>query len=84
VYAQVLDGSLREPVNNVGGELFTIVHKCEQEDSGHEHIEALAHLQLAKARWVLIRGYWSVGVAVVAQAPVSLMKLVVELWRAAN
>jgi integrase len=29
VYTQVLDGSLREAVDKVGGELFTIVHKQE-------------------------------------------------------
>jgi integrase len=34
VYTQVLDGSLREAVDKVGGELFTIVHKAEGEDSG--------------------------------------------------
>jgi hypothetical protein len=27
VYTQVLDGSLRDAVEKVGGELFTIVHK---------------------------------------------------------
>jgi len=27
VYTQVLDGSLRDAVDKVGGELFTIVHK---------------------------------------------------------
>ncbi len=27
VYTQVLDGSVREAVEKVGGELFTIVHK---------------------------------------------------------
>jgi hypothetical protein len=34
VYTQVLDGSLRDAVEKVGGELFTIVHKRGQEDSG--------------------------------------------------
>ena len=34
VYTQVLDGSLREAVDKVGGELFTIVHKRGQGDSG--------------------------------------------------
>ena len=32
VYTQVLDGSLREAVDKVGGELFTIVHKRGQEE----------------------------------------------------
>ena len=34
VYTQVLDGSLREAVDKVGGELITIVHKTGKEDSG--------------------------------------------------
>ena len=34
VYTQVLDGSLREAVDKVGGELFTIVHKTGKEGSG--------------------------------------------------
>jgi integrase len=33
VYTQVLDGSLREAVDKVGGELFTIVHKNGNESS---------------------------------------------------
>ena len=32
VYTQVLDGSLREAVQKVGSELFTIVHKQGQEE----------------------------------------------------
>lgn len=53
-------------------------------DMQHEHIEALAAGQLWNARWVLLRGYLSVGSAMVAQAPLSLMKLLFELWKAAN
>jgi len=34
VYTQVLDGSLREAVDKVGGELFTVVHKRGQEGPG--------------------------------------------------
>jgi integrase len=34
VYTQVLDGSMRDAVEKVGGELFTIVHKPEKEGSG--------------------------------------------------
>ena len=33
VYTQVLDGSLRDVVDRVGSELFTIVHKTEKGDS---------------------------------------------------
>lgn len=32
VYTQVLDGSLRQAVEKVGSELFTIVHKHGQEE----------------------------------------------------
>jgi len=35
VYTQVLDGSVREAVEKVGGELFTIVHNSEQKDWGN-------------------------------------------------
>ena len=35
VYTQVLDGSVRDAVEKVGGELFTIVHKPEQAESGN-------------------------------------------------
>jgi integrase len=34
VYTQVLDGSVREAVEKVGSQLFTVVHKTEVEDSG--------------------------------------------------
>ena len=34
VYTQVLDGSLREAVDKVGGKSFTIVHKTGKEDPG--------------------------------------------------
>jgi hypothetical protein len=34
VYTQVLDGSVREAVQKVGSQLFTVVHKTEREDSG--------------------------------------------------
>lgn len=53
-------------------------------DMQHEHIEALATGQLWKARWVLLRGYWSVCSAMVAQAPLSLLKQLIELWKAAS
>ena len=36
VYTQVLDGSLREAVDKVGSELFTIVHKSKEESCGTE------------------------------------------------
>jgi hypothetical protein len=34
VYTQVLDGSLRDAVDKVGSELFTIVHKSKEESPG--------------------------------------------------
>jgi hypothetical protein len=34
VYAQVLDGALRDAVDRVGGSLFTLVHKPEEDGSG--------------------------------------------------
>jgi hypothetical protein len=34
VYTQVLDGSLRQAVEKVGSELFTIVHKTREEGAG--------------------------------------------------
>ena len=33
VYTQVLDGSLRAAVENIGDELFTIVHRPEKADA---------------------------------------------------
>ena len=33
VYTQVLDGSVRDAVEKIGGELFTIVHKTEEADA---------------------------------------------------
>ncbi len=47
----------------------------------HEHREALERGSRGKARWVLIRGYWSFWSAVVAQVPVSLTRLLVKLWK---
>lgn len=53
-------------------------------DMQHEHIEALGHGQQWKGRWVLVRGYWSLWSAALAQAPFSLLKRIVELWKAAS
>lgn len=49
-----------------------------------EHLEALSEGRMWKARWVRCRGYWSFWSAVVAQLPVSLVKRIYELWRAAG
>lgn len=48
-----------------------------------EYLEALQDGNVWKIRWVRIRGYWSFWSAVVAQAPLSLLKRLFELWRAA-
>lgn len=53
-------------------------------DMQFEHIQALAEGNPLKARWVLLRGYSSVWSAAVAQAPLSLMKRLYELWKAAS
>lgn len=60
------------------------VFKPAVSDMQKEHIDALAEGKTWKARWVVVRGYWSVGAAVVAQAPISVVKLFVALWKAAS
>src|SRR5712691_3188011 len=42
VYTQVIDGALRTAVDQVGSELFTIVHKPERGD-GANALKGLAH-----------------------------------------
>lgn len=51
-------------------------------DLQDEHIEALAVGRFGKARWVALRGYCSFWSAVIALAPVSLIKRLTELWKA--
>lgn len=53
-------------------------------DMQREHIEALACGEIWHSRWVLVRGYWSVWSAVVMQTPLSAMKRLFELWKAAS
>ncbi|ANM29128.1 hypothetical protein ABI59_05230 [Acidobacteria bacterium Mor1] len=53
-------------------------------DMRHEHFEALHEGKKWKARFTLLRGYWSFWSAVVAQLPISVVKLVVQLWKAAS
>lgn len=50
-------------------------------DLQDEYFEALHQGRRGKARWVVIRGYWSFWSAVVAQVPVSLTRLIVKLWK---
>lgn len=47
-----------------------------------EYCEALNRGRLWKAKWVCLRGHWSFWSAVLAQAPVSAVKLVYKIWRA--
>lgn len=53
-------------------------------DLQYEYQEALSEGRIWKARWVRCRGYWSFWSAVVAQLPVSVVKRIYELWRAAG
>ncbi len=50
-------------------------------DLQDEYFEALHQGRPGKARWVLVRCYWSFWSAVVAQVPVSLTRLIVQLWK---
>lgn len=49
-----------------------------------EYVDALANSDPLKARFVLARGYGAFWLAFVAQLPVSLAKVVVELWIASK
>ena len=51
-------------------------------DMQHEHREALASGRVWKARWVLLRGRWSLVSAALAQAPFSVLKRLYEIWKA--
>jgi len=53
-------------------------------DMQHEHIAALAEGRPWKALWNKLVGYWSIGSAVLAQLPVSLIKVVAKLWTAVS
>ena len=47
-----------------------------------EYFEALAEGDRWKARFALVRGYWAFWTAVGAQLPVSLFRIVFEMWKA--
>jgi hypothetical protein len=47
-----------------------------------EYCEALNQKRPWKARWVRVRGYWSVWSAVFAQLPISAVKMVYKIWKA--
>jgi len=47
-----------------------------------EYLQAQDDKRLWKARWVRIRGYWSFWSAVIAQLPISAVKMVYTIWKA--
>ncbi len=53
-------------------------------DMREEYFAALASGEIWHARWIYIRGIWSVLAAAFADLPLSLVKLFVKLWKAAN
>ena len=53
-------------------------------DMQHEYFEALKDGQQRKAQWVMWRGRLSFVMAVFAQVPVSITRLIVKLWKAAS
>ncbi|HUT50397.1 MAG TPA: hypothetical protein VM325_13740 [Alphaproteobacteria bacterium] len=50
-------------------------------DMQDEHSEALSQGRLLKARWVVLRGYWSFWSTAAAQLPVSAAKKLYEIWK---
>ncbi len=51
-------------------------------DLQKEHLDALAQGSVRLAHWVVFRGYVSFWSAVIALAPVSLLKKIIGLWKA--
>ena len=51
-------------------------------DLTDEYCQALKTERPWKARWVLLRGYWSFWSAVAAQMPISIIKKVCQIWKA--
>jgi hypothetical protein len=62
--------------------VYTFVFEPVLSDLQHEYVEALAEHDRWKSHFALARGYWAFWLAVVAQLPVSLLRVVVELWKA--
>lgn len=52
-------------------------------DLEDEYQAALFEGRTWKARWVKIRGYWSFWAAMAAQAPLSMIKRLFEIWKVA-
>jgi hypothetical protein len=53
-------------------------------DLQREYLDALAQDRLWKARWIWLRGHYSFWVAFLCQLPISWMRLVFDLWKAAG
>jgi hypothetical protein len=53
-------------------------------DMRDEYCAALSTNDIWKARWAHLRGLWSILAAMVADVPVSITRLVVKLWKAAQ
>ncbi len=49
-------------------------------DLREEYYEALAEKRNKKAKWVVFRGYLSVGSLLAMQLPLSMLKKIVALW----
>jgi hypothetical protein len=62
--------------------IFSLVLEPTLRDLYDDYCEALKAGRLRKAGWVRIRGYWSFWSAVLAQLPVSAVKVVYKIWKA--
>ncbi len=63
---------------------YTVVLEPTLRDLLDEYLAALAEGQPRKATWVRWRGYFAFWSAVVNQLPVSFLRLLVKLWKAAG
>lgn len=61
---------------------FELVLEPTLRDLYDEYCQALLERRPWKARWVRIRGYLSFWSAVFAQAPISVIKMVYQIWKA--
>jgi hypothetical protein len=64
--------------------VYSLVFKPTLADLEKEYLEALAEERKHKARWVVVRGYWSFWTAFVAQLPISSLRLLIEAWKASK
>jgi hypothetical protein len=61
---------------------FRLVFEPTLSDMQVEYIEALKVAALHKARWIRLRGYLTFWTHVFAQIPVSLIRMLMLLWKA--